>query len=290
MIKSAQITDLQEANFHHITAITKPQIEALIRHGVIQLNLFDDRLAEVEHEAQRYVLRRNPARAAEIAQNREEKWQRLLTLVEEKNTYLKAHPRANPETALKPIKKRMQKLKISDWVNLELAQRAIEVTKDNEHLAEISRLDGCYVIKTDLPLASASKETVHQRYKDLTQVEGAFRTMKTALLEMRGIFVRKETRTRAHVFIVMLAYLLADALKAAWQDLDITVAEGLAVLSDINTIELVFPNELRCQTIPTPRALGRKLLKRLNLTLPDAIPHRGIVIETRKKLPERRNS
>lgn len=290
MIKSAQITDLQEANFHHITAITKPQIEALIRHGVIQLNLFDDRLAEVEHEAQRYVLRRNPARAAEIAQNREEKWQRLLTLVEEKNTYLKAHPRAKPETALQPIKKRMQKLKISDWVNLELAQRAIEVTKDNEHLAEISRLDGCYVIKTDLPLASASKETVHQRYKDLTQVEGAFRTMKTALLERRGIFVRKETRTRAHVFIVMLAYLLADALKAAWQDLDITVAEGLAALSDINTIELVFPNDLRCQTIPTPRALGQKLLKRLNLTLPDAIPHRGIVIETRKKLPDRRNS
>lgn len=114
--------------------------------------------------------------------------------------------------------------------------------------------------------------------------------MKTALLEMRGIFVRKETRTRAHVFIVMLAYLLADELKAAWIDLDVTVAEGLSVLSDINTIELVFPNELRCQTIPTPRALGRKLLKRLNLTLPDAIPHRGIVIETRKKLPERRNS
>ena len=290
MIKRAQIADLQAASFHHITAITKPQIEALLRQGVIQLTRFDDRLVEVEHEAQRYVLRRNPVRAAELAHNRAEKWQRLITLVGEKNTYLKAHPRAKPETALKPIKARMQKLKISEWVKLELAYRAIEVTKDNEHLAEISRLDGCYVIKTDLPRASASKETVHQRYKDLTQVEGAFRTMKTALLEMRGIFVRKETRTRAHVFIVMLAYLLADALKTAWQDLDITIAEGLAVLSDINTIELVFPNDLRCQTIPTPRALGQKRLKRLNLTLPDAIPHRGIVIETRKKLPERRNS
>ena len=290
MIKSAPITDLQEASFHHITAITKPQIESLISQGVIQLDLFDDRLAEVEQEAQRYVLRRNPARAAEIAQNREEKWQRLIALVEEKNIYLKEHPRAKPETAIQSIKARMQKLKISEWVNIELAPRAMEVTQDNEHLAELSRLDGCYVIKTDLPQASASKETVHQRYQDLTQVEGAFRTMKTALLEMRGIFVRKETRTRAHVFIVMLAYLLADELKAAWKDLDVTVAEGLSVLSDINTIELVFPNELRCQTIPTPRALGRKLLKRLNLTLPDAIPHRGIVIETRKKLPERRNS
>jgi transposase len=251
MSKRAQIADLQATSFHHITAITTPQIEALIRQGVIQFTLLEDRLAEVEHEAQCDGLRHNPVRAAEIAQTREEKWQRLLPLVEEKHTYLQAHPRAKPETALKPLQQSMQKRKISEWVKLELPHRAIAVTKDNEHLAEISRLDGCYVIKTDLPLVSASNETVPQRYKDLAHVEGAFRTMKTALLEMRGLFVRKETRTRAPVFIVMLAYLLADALKTAWQDLDITIAEGLAVLSDINAIELVFPNDWRCQTIPT---------------------------------------
>ena len=44
-------------------------------------------------------------------------------------------------------------------------------------------LDGCYVIKTDLPASAASKQEVHDRYKDLTQVEQAFRTCKTTHLE-----------------------------------------------------------------------------------------------------------
>jgi IS4 transposase len=53
------------------------------------------------------------------------------------------------------------------------------------------------VIKTDLPGEAASAETVHTRYKGLAEVEFAFRTLKTTLLEMRGIFVRKTNRTRA---------------------------------------------------------------------------------------------
>ena len=39
----------------------------------------------------------------------------------------------------------------------------------------------------------------------LAEVEYAFRPMKTTLLEMRGIFVRQAARTRAHVFVIMLA-------------------------------------------------------------------------------------
>ena len=49
------------------------------------------------------------------------------------------------------------------------------------------------------------KQTVRDRYKSLAEVEWAFRTMKTALLHIRGTFVRKEKRTRAHVFTIMLA-------------------------------------------------------------------------------------
>jgi hypothetical protein len=33
---------------------------------------------------------------------------------------------------------------------------------------EQAKLDGCYVLKTDLRAAQASKELVHDRYKDLT--------------------------------------------------------------------------------------------------------------------------
>ena len=50
MIKSKQIEDLVEHKFHYITAITKPQIEAMLKKGVIQPELFDEELAEVQIE------------------------------------------------------------------------------------------------------------------------------------------------------------------------------------------------------------------------------------------------
>ena len=57
------------------------------------------------------------------------------------------------------------------------------------------------------------KESVHSRYKDLAMVESAFRTCKTGHLELRPIYLRKAGRTRAHVFVVMLSYLLVRELR-----------------------------------------------------------------------------
>src|SRR5205823_67543 len=53
MIKSAQIEALGEAGLHYITALTKPQIESLIKADVFQWSLFDETLAEVEAEGVR---------------------------------------------------------------------------------------------------------------------------------------------------------------------------------------------------------------------------------------------
>ena len=49
MIKTLQIEQLPEG-FHYITAITKPQIEALINKGILQLGLFEDKLCEIKED------------------------------------------------------------------------------------------------------------------------------------------------------------------------------------------------------------------------------------------------
>ena len=67
MIKTVQISDLKEAGFHYITAITKPQIEALLKTELLQLSMFDEDLLEVTTEEVRYIVRRNPQRAEELA-------------------------------------------------------------------------------------------------------------------------------------------------------------------------------------------------------------------------------
>ncbi len=46
MIKSEQVKELGTHGFHYITAITKPQIETVLKGGLIQMDLFDQGLAE----------------------------------------------------------------------------------------------------------------------------------------------------------------------------------------------------------------------------------------------------
>jgi len=151
-------------------------------------------------------------------------------------------------------------------------------------------MNGCYVIKTDLLPEVASSETAHVRYKSLAEVEYAFRTLKTTLLEMRGIFVRKATLTCAHVFVILLAYLLAYQLRRLWHEVELTVEEGIAELTSICAIELTLFSQTTYQVIPEPRPLGKLLLEKADITLPDAIPHKGITVVTRKKLVPQRES
>ena len=70
MIKSGQVEDLAQAGFHYITAITKPQIDTRIEAHLIPMEFFGAEVCEVEREGVRYVLRRNPMRAAPLAASR----------------------------------------------------------------------------------------------------------------------------------------------------------------------------------------------------------------------------
>ena len=87
----------------------------------------------------------------------------------------------------------------------------------------------------------------------------------------------------------MLAYLVERTLRQAWAQLDTTVQEGLEQLKTISALELRTKQGGRCLRIPQPRADSQKLVKALNLRLPDALPHNDVPVVTRRKLPERRN-
>ena len=56
-------------------------------------------------------------------------------------------------------------------------------------------------------------------YKNLEQVERAFKTFKGPELEIRPIHHHLEDRVRAHVFLCMLAYYLTWHLRHAWAPL-----------------------------------------------------------------------
>ena len=294
MIKGPQIEQLQEYHdheFHYITAITKPQVEKLLREDKIQIGLFDQELAELQlPEALRLILRRNPTRAEEIKQSRNRKYQALLTFVEERNNYLQEHARAKIAVAKRKIKAKSKQLKIDQWTIVSSKGRSMSLSKDIEQLQEVEKLDGCYVLKTDLAVDKAPKEMVHDRYKDLALVERAFRTSKTVELEMRPVNVRLASRTRGHAFVVMMAYWIVKELASLWASLDVTVEEGLKELDALCSAEVSIADGGCFHRIPQPRKLSQQLLEAANVKLPTALPSKGINVATKKKLPSRRKA
>ena len=291
MIKSQQVEDLAEHGFHYITAITKPQIESLLRVGVLQMSLFDQALAEVlSDDGPRYILRRNPIRAAEVAAWRQDKLQVVRAEVDRQNAYLKEHAKAHVAVAVGKVAARCQRLRLSEWVKVAAGGREISLEIDQQALAEQQKLDGCYVLKTDLSPELANAQTIHTRYKDLALLEWAFRTSKTVELEMRPIHVRLARRTRGHAFVVMLAYKISQELASRWRDIDATVEEGIHELTTLCATELLVNGHPQCNCIPQPRPSVQQLLEAASVRLPQALPCKGVHVATRKKLPDNRIS
>lgn len=291
MIKGPQIDLLQaeEGEFHYITAITKPQIESLLKKGHLQLGLFEEQLAEVTdaEDGVRYVLRRNPLRAAELAAGRQEKLETIQQLLAEQNTYLTEHPRATVAAASGRVQRKITQLRLSGCLSVAHTKRTLTLTRDETAWQELSKLDGCYCLKTDVPAAQAAKELVHERYKDLAEVEWAFRTSKSTL-EVRPIFVRKESRTRGHVFVVMLAYYLLRELAHCWRELELTPREGVQELATLCMTEVTIKNQTTINQVPTPRESVQQLLTAARVAIPTVLPYSGTKVYTKKKLVEER--
>jgi transposase len=288
MIKNTQISEL-DSDFQYVTCITKPQLMTLIDSGKITIEDFSNELKEVmDNDAGlRYILRRNPERVEEIAAQRSSKLASLEKHIAKANQYLREHPRAKLKTSLKKIEGYARKLKMTDWVKLKKSGSMITVKVNEERLKQESIFDGCYVVKTNVIASSdSSAESMHARYKELSEVEWAFRTMKTTHLEIRPYYVQKYSRTDGHVFVVMLAYKLIRYLREAWQDLEITVEEGMTELAGFHSI--LRGDSPSCQYIPRPHSLSERLLSTLGISLPEVLPYKGINVATRKKLVKER--
>lgn len=291
MIKSASKEQLAEVGMGYITALTKPQIETLLKAGAIQLDLFDKDVCEVEREGARYVLRRNPGRAEEMAASRADKQRAVADFVEKQNTYLAEHGRARSEVALRRVREKIERLRCEKWLRAEAGGRALRLEVDQGALEAVSRLDGCYAIQTNLAASAVDAAGLPVRYRDLAQVEQAFRVSKTAHLELRPIYVRSEASTRGHVFVVMLAYLIRRELAAAWRDLDMTVEEGLDALKTLCAMRLISGGDaVGVLRLPEPRENSRKLLEAAEAPLPAALPESHVRVATKKKLQDRRLS
>ena len=238
MIKALGKQALGEAQFRYVTALTEPQVRALLKAGKLQMELFDQKPAEVEVGAKRYVLRRNPQTQAREGARRADQWRRVQEWIRTRNEQVKQKERCDPQSSLRQAQARLVKYRLTGWVSVRLEGRELMWQEDQAAREAEAQLDGCYVVESDLPATAATTQQVHDRYVSLTAVERDFRTLKTGLLEIRPVFLRKEGRTRGHALVSLLALKLARELDRRMAPLGLTVEDAIDRLKGVRLVRL----------------------------------------------------
>ncbi len=219
MLTAARLNDLRGIDgLNTISALTHHQLADLLLRDIIQPELFDEKniveITDPENDRERYCLCRNPVTAESETATRK----RLLELSEEGLKKIADYKQSTTVEILGArIGKLLAKYKMGKLITWEVVRNG-DLKKSKNHIvkwsiddAKASReqaLDGCYIVRTDVPEDAMNTGEVVGGYKALGGVERAFRSIKTALLEMRPIYHKKDDRIKAHVFMCMLAYYL----------------------------------------------------------------------------------
>ena len=220
--------------------------------------------------------------------------------------------------------KRLRRFHLHAFAQISLTNRIITLEIDVQKQEAVAQHDGCYVLKTDVPKDSLPKEAVHARYKDLakvypsqnktwigclskslwshiricsrrdlksgfhfgTGIESAFRTIKTGMLEIRPVYVRKESLTRGHVLVTMLAYMMAQSFQTAIAPLNLTATAAWDYIAQLQTVRLSIAHSTLppVKKIQTPTPVCAAIFAALNLKIPNLL--RGHLCRTQSQNPQ----
>ena len=224
MVTHARIGELEKEgwweSFTYITALTRREMMALVEDEdhPMQLELFDHQnLAEVEEGGTRYVLCHNPERMERDRETRE----RLLQLTQEKLDMIKKNVEAGRWKQQEVIAKRLftweNRWGMARFFEVHYGEGRFSYSRREAEIERYRRLDGCYVIRSNVKAPDQTKDELRDRYKDLKFVEQAFRTMKTTDIQVRPIRHFHEPHVRGHIFACFLAYRIIWEFRQRWQ-------------------------------------------------------------------------
>ncbi len=247
--------------------------------GSVEVKLFAE-------DGELYVLAKSEGRHAKERAMRRRKLVRLLKTLRK----LRRSAPARDQLLLRIGAAKKEAGRAFGFVSLRLPREGESVTRptftfhlDKEKLQKAELRDGHYLLRSNL--LGEKPEVLWELYILLTQIEAAFRTLKSEL-GLRPIYHQVEKRVEAHIFVAFLAYALSVTLKQRLT----ACAPGLtprAVLEKLATIQmldvclpttdgrwLIMPR----YTQPEPEQM--LLLHQLRLALPSQPPPRIKPAET----------
>jgi len=225
-------------------------------------------------EGELYVLAKSAGRRAKERAIRRRKLVELLKILRK----LRHSAPGRDQLLLRIGAAKKQAGRAFGFLTLRLPQEKEAVTRqtfrfrlDKEKLRKAELRDGHYLLRSNL--VSENPSVLWESYIQLTQVEAAFRTLKSEL-GLRPIYHQVEKRVEAHVFVAFLAYALSVTLKQRL----VALAPGLtprAVLEKLATLQMLdvcLPTtDGRWLIMPRytqPEADQMLLLHQLHLALP----------------------
>jgi len=206
-----------------ISALKSGSIRSLIKQGHLQLDLFDERnlfeLAHPNYPGERLVACRNPQLARRRAHKREALLEATENNLEKVRSAVAARRLKGQDKIGVRVGRVVNQYKVAKHFTLDISDTAFRFRRNSESIAAEAALDGLYVIRTSVPADQMNSAECVRRYKSLTQVERAFRTLKTVDLKIRPIHHRLADRVRAHILLCMLAYYIEWHMREAWRPL-----------------------------------------------------------------------
>jgi len=213
MLTQAQIEKLRAyPGLGWISALRSHAIRELVKGGFLQMSLFDRKdLAEIhcpDFPFERLVACYNPL----LAEQRRRKRHELLEATEKELKRIAKQVSRRTQTLLKKeeigkkVGKVIDRYKVGKHFTVAIGEGTFSYERDERRIDQEEALDGIYVIRTSEPAERLSAEDTVRSYKNLTQVERAFRSLKGIDLLIRPIWHHTEDHVRAHLFICMLAY------------------------------------------------------------------------------------
>jgi len=195
-----------------ISALRSARIRDLVESGSLQMSFFDQKdLAEIrsaEFPSERLVACFNPLSAEERKRKRRallEATEKELERISKEVARRTKKPLGKDEIG-KKVGKVIDRFKVGKHFTVTIEEHHFSFVRNEDKIGREEALDGIYVIRTSEPAERLSAEDAVRSYKNLTQVERAFRSLKGVDLLVRPIWHHTEDHVRAHLFLCMLAY------------------------------------------------------------------------------------
>jgi transposase len=218
---------------------------------------------ECDREGVRVFVVDSDERRAYEERERTKAMQRVLEGLKKVQSRVAKGQLKQPEKIGAAVERALRKSHGYRYYAWELKDGQLNIFEHPVNLPREKKYEGKYLIQTDQNDMTPQDAVAY--YKDLDEVERAFRSLKDPL-GMRPIWHHSPRRVKAHIFVAALSFLIERMLGRALQDARISLSahSALEALKTIRHVEFRVDGQWRSGVTPGS-ARARQVLKALKL-------------------------